>query len=361
MASGALPPALPMVKIGTDHYLGRRHRVEHPAAAPARSGRQAQHAGVPGRPVQRARRAAARHPGRDGPPQGHHVFLAHALQHRCLSPHPHWKTRLPRRWPRFREEQLRDEERRLQAKSSSRPARDQPSCTSSISRRPMRGTPRIYEFSGTSMREHWQSGYEDTKRTLKHQKWLTIRRRAPAFWCMMSIARRTGSCVALSCMVLRGGRMDSQRCRALPGDGRRADMSASMPGPAMGLPHPRGRHRRCAAGRSADRRTATTAGSGCISISRTCARSTGCGAAGLPPPGVADAAVARPPSAAPRRPTAASTACSPTQAQASKASARRSAHLRFAMTERLLVSGRHQALGAVKSRARCAGEPAAPV
>jgi NTE family protein len=31
-----------------------------------------------------------------------------------------------------------------------------------------------YEFSGTSMREHWQSGYEDTKRTLKRQEWLRM-------------------------------------------------------------------------------------------------------------------------------------------------------------------------------------------
>ena len=31
-----------------------------------------------------------------------------------------------------------------------------------------------YEFSGTSMREHWQSGYEDTKRTLKRPEWLAI-------------------------------------------------------------------------------------------------------------------------------------------------------------------------------------------
>jgi NTE family protein len=36
------------------------------------------------------------------------------------------------------------------------------------------GHAKDYEFSGTSMREHWQSGYEDTKRTLKHQKWLKI-------------------------------------------------------------------------------------------------------------------------------------------------------------------------------------------
>ena len=27
------------------------------------------------------------------------------------------------------------------------------------------------EFSATSMREHWQSGYEDTKRTLKRREW----------------------------------------------------------------------------------------------------------------------------------------------------------------------------------------------
>ena len=29
-----------------------------------------------------------------------------------------------------------------------------------------------YEFSGTSMREHWASGYADTQRTLRHPEWL---------------------------------------------------------------------------------------------------------------------------------------------------------------------------------------------
>ncbi|WP_411036367.1 patatin-like phospholipase family protein [Shinella sp. BYT-45] len=29
-----------------------------------------------------------------------------------------------------------------------------------------------YEFSGTSMREHWDSGYQDTRKTLKHRRWL---------------------------------------------------------------------------------------------------------------------------------------------------------------------------------------------
>ena len=31
------------------------------------------------------------------------------------------------------------------------------------------GHAKDYEFSGTSMREHWQSGYEDTQRTLKRK------------------------------------------------------------------------------------------------------------------------------------------------------------------------------------------------
>jgi NTE family protein len=34
------------------------------------------------------------------------------------------------------------------------------------------GHAKDYEFSGTSMREHWQAGHEDTKRTLKHRDWM---------------------------------------------------------------------------------------------------------------------------------------------------------------------------------------------
>ena len=36
------------------------------------------------------------------------------------------------------------------------------------------GNAKDYEFSSTSMKEHWQSGYEDTKRTLKQRKWLEL-------------------------------------------------------------------------------------------------------------------------------------------------------------------------------------------
>ena len=34
------------------------------------------------------------------------------------------------------------------------------------------GHAKDYEFSGTSMREHWEAGYHDTHRTLKHADWL---------------------------------------------------------------------------------------------------------------------------------------------------------------------------------------------
>ena len=36
------------------------------------------------------------------------------------------------------------------------------------------GEAKDYEFSGTSMREHWSAGYEDTKRTLRHKDWLAM-------------------------------------------------------------------------------------------------------------------------------------------------------------------------------------------
>jgi NTE family protein len=36
------------------------------------------------------------------------------------------------------------------------------------------GQAKDYEFSGTSMREHWQAGYDDTRRTLRHDSWLAL-------------------------------------------------------------------------------------------------------------------------------------------------------------------------------------------
>jgi NTE family protein len=36
------------------------------------------------------------------------------------------------------------------------------------------GDSKDHEFSATSMREHWQSGLDDTKRTLQRREWMTM-------------------------------------------------------------------------------------------------------------------------------------------------------------------------------------------
>lgn len=36
------------------------------------------------------------------------------------------------------------------------------------------GQAKDYEFSGTSMREHWDAGFRDTQRTLRHKDWLRL-------------------------------------------------------------------------------------------------------------------------------------------------------------------------------------------
>jgi NTE family protein len=36
------------------------------------------------------------------------------------------------------------------------------------------GDSKDYDFSGTSMREHWMNGLEDTRRTLKRRDWLAM-------------------------------------------------------------------------------------------------------------------------------------------------------------------------------------------
>ena len=52
------------------------------------------------------------------------------------------------------------------------------------------GHAKDHEFSGTSMREHWQSGYEDTLTTLKQRDWLRLPPPAAASSCTTCTAWR---------------------------------------------------------------------------------------------------------------------------------------------------------------------------
>jgi len=39
------------------------------------------------------------------------------------------------------------------------------------------------------MREHWQSGYADTRRTLRRKDWLAMPRHGAELWCTKCTAR----------------------------------------------------------------------------------------------------------------------------------------------------------------------------
>ena len=83
-----------------------------------------------------------------------------------------WKTRLCRALDKVPEELLSDEERRLKSELA-----DLPEITILqiiYQQKAYEGHAKDYEFSGTSMREHWQSGYEDTRRTLRRRDWIAM-------------------------------------------------------------------------------------------------------------------------------------------------------------------------------------------
>ncbi len=74
MASGSLPPGFPATEVDGEYYLGRRTDLQYAAAVGARQPAAARYAGVPGRPVERPRRAAERPDRGRGPPEGNHLF-----------------------------------------------------------------------------------------------------------------------------------------------------------------------------------------------------------------------------------------------------------------------------------------------
>lgn len=172
MASGALPPALPMVKIGTDHYwdggivsntplqhlldqeTGENTLVFQVDLFSAR--------GVLPRDIQDV---MARHKDI--------MYSSRTRYNTDVFRRIHsWKMKLRDALDKMPEELLTDSERKLKAELD-----DLPEITILhliYQQKAYEGHAKDYEFSGTSMREHWQSGYEDTKRTLKRRDWLSM-------------------------------------------------------------------------------------------------------------------------------------------------------------------------------------------
>jgi NTE family protein len=172
MASGALPPALPMVKIGTDHFwdggIVSNTPLQHLLDEDDRlntlifqidlfSSR-----GVLPRDMQDV---MAR--------QKDIMYSSRTRYNTDVYRRLHtWKKKLFDAIEKIPEDRLSSEQRSLREELADMP--DITILQLIYQQKAYEGHAKDYEFSGTSMREHWQSGYEDTRRTLKHQTWMSI-------------------------------------------------------------------------------------------------------------------------------------------------------------------------------------------
>jgi NTE family protein len=172
MASGALPPALPMIKIGTDHFwdggIVSNTPLQHLLDQEDRintlifqidlfSAR-----GVLPRDLQDvlARHKDIMYSSRTR----YNTDVYRRIQT--------WKKRLHLALEKVPEDRLSDEERKLKDELANMP--EITILQMIYQQKAYEGHAKDYEVSGTSMREHWQSGYEDTKRTLRRKDWLAM-------------------------------------------------------------------------------------------------------------------------------------------------------------------------------------------
>jgi NTE family protein len=172
MASGALPPALPMIKIGTDYYWDGgivsntplQHLLDqddHLNTLVFQVDLFSSRGPLP-RDIQDV---MARHKDIMYSSRTRYNTDTYRRMHV-------WKTRLHQALAKVPDEALTDAERRMRDQLA-----DLPEITILhliYQQKAYEGHAKDYEFSADSMREHWQSGYEDTKRTLKRKQWLEM-------------------------------------------------------------------------------------------------------------------------------------------------------------------------------------------
>jgi NTE family protein len=172
MASGALPPALPMVKVGTDHFWDGgivsntplQHLLDQEDSLNSLvfqvdlfSAR-----GALPRDIQDV---MARHKDIMYSSRTRHNTDVYRKTHNL-------KARLYKALSKIPEEQLSEDERALKKSVSNLPGIAILQLI--YQQRAYEGDSKDHEFSGTSMREHWLSGHEDTMRTLKHRDWIRM-------------------------------------------------------------------------------------------------------------------------------------------------------------------------------------------
>jgi NTE family protein len=172
MASGALPPALPMVKIGTDYFWDGgivsntplRHLLEDDEYINTL--------------VIQVDLFSARGelPRSMEDVLGRHKDIMYSSRTRwntdVFRRLRYWRSRLYEALAKVPEERLTDEERKLRDELARLP--EMTILQLIYQQKAYEGHAKDYDFSGTSMREHWQSGYEDTRRTLNQRHWLDM-------------------------------------------------------------------------------------------------------------------------------------------------------------------------------------------
>lgn len=172
MASGALPPALPMVKIGTDYYWDGGIVSNTPL----------QHLLDQEDPHNTLVFQVDLFNARGALPRdmedvmGRHKDIMYSSRTRYNTDVYRrldgWRRRLHSALSRVSEELLTPQEKILRDRLAHLP--EITILHLIYQQKAYEGHAKDYEFSGTSMREHWVSGYEDTKRTLKQRNWLEL-------------------------------------------------------------------------------------------------------------------------------------------------------------------------------------------
>lgn len=172
MASGALPPALPMVKVGTDHFWDGGIVSNTPL----------QHLLDQEDDLNSLVFQVDLFSARGALPRDIHDVMA---RHKDImySSRTRYNTDVYRRTHNLKahlykalakipDDQLSEEERELKDQISNLP--EIAILQLIYQQKAYEGDSKDHEFSGTSMREHWMSGYEDTKRTLKRREWTVM-------------------------------------------------------------------------------------------------------------------------------------------------------------------------------------------
>jgi NTE family protein len=172
MASGALPPAMPMVQIGTDYFWDGgivsntplQHLLDQDDSLNSL---------VFQVDLFNARGALPRDVEDVIARRKDIIFSSRTRYNTDVYRRLHeWKTRTFQALAKIPENLLTEEERRLRDRLS-----DLPEITILqliYQQKAYEGHAKDLEFSATSMREHWQSGYLDTKRTLLRRDWLAM-------------------------------------------------------------------------------------------------------------------------------------------------------------------------------------------